>query len=293
MKEVSAVPRLPVPEVEPGLDGSVDELEDKFVPAEEDELPQGVLDLLATLTVRHGPRAGTASGTAQASIHSSQTEVVERPALLTRVEGGTVHQRPVPNRLEPAVSALEPVAMSTLRSTSTSTSTSISTSKLKSEAPLPLIEPPSRPIDPSSPSSERIIPSDDVEFPDVLPIAPDNRHAPSVARTFSASAPAMPPAPPLEITVEEVVSPSRDFLQVPFNKGAASGQVTITRTPGESVSNLVLSPSNAQVFEHLREPFEQVRDSHWRLADTADEQPHHGSHQSSDDEQEEQEERPA
>jgi hypothetical protein len=170
---------------------------------------------------------------------------------------------------------------------------STSTSTSKSEAPLPLIALPARPIDPSSPSSEPVIATDDVEFPDVPPIAPDSRNAPSVARTFGFSAPAMPPAPPLKIIVEEVVSPSRDFLQVPFNKDGASGQVTITRMPGESVPNLVLSPSNAQVFEHLREPFAQVRDGHWRLADTADEQAHQGSHQSPDDEQEEQEERPA
>lgn len=90
--------------------------------------------------------------------------------------------------------------------------------------------------------------------------------------------------------MEEVAGSSRDFLQIPFNKGTASGQVTIARTPGDSAQNLVLSPSSVQIFEQLEAPFERAQEPHWRLTDSGDEQQHQGSRQSPDDDESEQQE---
>jgi hypothetical protein len=256
----------------------LDKLEDQLMPVEEDELPQGVLDLMAAWVVSQRPMTGSGFRDTLPGSHS-----------LNRIEA----QRPALQREEPVVSVVARVASTPV----VSVVERVASAPVMPEAPA-LNDRPSRvieasAIDPQTPASEPVISIDDIELPVAAPTTPVLRNAPSATPVFNAPSPSMPLAPPLELSVEEVVSTSRDFLQVPFNKGAASGQVTITRASGDSTPNLVLSPSNAQVFEHLKEPFEQVRDNHWRLTDTADEQPRHGSHQAPDDEQEDAEELPA
>lgn len=111
------------------------------------------------------------------------------------------------------------------------------------------------------------------------------RHAPPVARP-SIPSPATPqPLPALDVQIETLPGTDRSLLQVPFNRGSASGQVTISRVPDEPTRSLQLSPSNALVFEQLKVPFEWVREPAWRLTDSGGEQQRQGSHQAPDDEQ--------
>ena len=113
------------------------------------------------------------------------------------------------------------------------------------------------------------------------------RQAPAVAQA-AIPTPALPPAPRMpEVRVEALSGTDRGVLQVPFNKGAASGQVTITRLPEEPTRNLTLNPSNALVFEQLKVPFELAREPAWRLADSGDEQSRQGSQQAPDDDPDE------
>ena len=101
----------------------------------------------------------------------------------------------------------------------------------------------------------------------------------------------LPPAPvprsAIEPRIEPPPGPGPGLLQVPFNKGAASGQVTISREPDEPARPLLLSPSNPLVFEQLKVPFEQLREPGWRLADQRGEQQRQGSRQSPDEEPQE------
>jgi hypothetical protein len=101
----------------------------------------------------------------------------------------------------------------------------------------------------------------------------------------------LPPAPvprsAIEPRIETPPGPGPGLLQVPFNKGAASGQVTISREPDEPARPLLLSPSNPLVFEQLKAPFEQLREPGWRLADQRGEQQRQGSRQSPDEEPQE------
>lgn len=110
------------------------------------------------------------------------------------------------------------------------------------------------------------------------------------ARPLPANVPILPtlvaPMPLPELAIDDGPVVHREILQVPFNKGAVSGQVNITRTTSESVPGLVLNPGNAQILEQLREPFAQTGDPHWRLADGGEErQQRQGSRQSPKDEQ--------
>ncbi|WP_246218877.1 hypothetical protein [Pseudomonas izuensis] len=133
----------------------------------------------------------------------------------------------------------------------------------------------------------------DEPLPEALLSLQTPRHAPVIAQPAAPlSTPQLPP-PALDVTLENLPGPDRGLLQVPFNKGAANGQVTISRVPDELNRNLQLSPSNALVFEQLKEPFESAREPAWRLTDSGGEQQRQGSHQSPDDEQAEQSEHPA
>ncbi|MNL19346.1 hypothetical protein D3C87_1405400 [compost metagenome] len=121
--------------------------------------------------------------------------------------------------------------------------------------------------------------------PEALSSLPTARHVPPMASP-AASAPGMPPAPPaLDPIIETLPVADRGLLQVPFNKGTASGQVTISRVADEPTRNLQISPSNALVFEQLKVSLEHVREPAWRLTDSDGEQQRQGSRQPPDDEQ--------
>jgi hypothetical protein len=158
-------------------------------------------------------------------------------------------------------------------------------------------ERPSIPVEPMSTdrpslSIEQAIPVSDLELRAGQSSVQVARNAPPVALPVAlpvaAQINALPSTPLPEVTMEEVAGSSRDFLQIPFNKGTVSGQVTITRTPGELAQNLVLSPSSVQIFEQLERPFELAREPGWQLTDSGDEQQHHGSRQAPDDDESEQ-----
>lgn len=280
MNDVSVVVRLPVRPIESGDEGDVEALEDKLVPVEEEQLPQGVADLAATMIWRQRPITGTGRGEAL------QTRVPvqgrdERASQAPRIQSALLDQSLHVHRV--AVSQIDRGVMPMPK-----IDVPVSPSKERVTTPIEFVS-----LDPSSLPFEQVIPDHPIEpHPKTLPIAHGPGNAPSIALPVTAQAPASPPLPMLDLAQEEAAPPSRDFLQVPFNKGAANGQVTITRLSGEWVQNLVLSPSNPQVFEHLREPFEQARDAHWQLNEHREEQQHQGSRQTPDDEQEESQDAP-
>jgi hypothetical protein len=313
MIDVSVIPRLPVQPVEPDLDTPMDELEEGLVPVEEDQLPQGVLDLLAILMPSHRPMATAGSkeplpltvpaqGEGRDShlprLHAQPVALNQQPAPLL----SALPQRPAPPRVEfvaPAVMRMASAGVqlrvidqpSRLPELSSTDRPSILVEPLSIDR-LPLPVDPSS-IDRPSPSIEQAIPVSDLELRTGQSNAQITRNAPPVALPVAAQI-MVPPSTPLpEVTKEEVAVSSRDFLQVPFNKGTVSGQVTIARVPGESAQNLVLSPSTVQIFEQLEAPFERAQEPGWRLTDSGDEQQHHGSRQSPDDDESEQQEYPA
>lgn len=293
MKEIGAVTLLPVPGLEPDIDDTLDQLEDKFVPIEEDALPQGVLDLIVVLTVRHRSLSPTGNshreGVASVrTVHKENPDETERRTPL-RTEIPALSQRLAHLRMGFVQPVMTNVALAAPRSEVSVVPIEHTIRPI--ETPLVERQPPQP--QPQAQSSEPAITAEDVHAAVAMPTGSFIRQLQAIAPVVIHRPDAMPPAVPLAMTVTELETPGRDFLQVPFNKGAANGQVTITRRPGESVPNLILSPSNIQVLEHLREPFEQSRDNHWRLTDTADEQPHHGSHHAPDDEPEDPEETPA
>ncbi|WP_030127914.1 hypothetical protein [Pseudomonas sp. QTF5] len=307
MREMSVVPRLPASVEAPGHDGPVDELKDKLIPVEEDELPQGLLDLAAALLVRHRPMMGTGRHDRLPPAPSSSAGIIERHDLQAQVEVPAAQGRSASRQMEPVLSAMERVTIpaSTVEAPLPLPRTNSAPQPLSPQSqpqPLPQSQPlpdrlsrpmESAPVDLSPPPGKPAVADNLVDLPEALPVAQAPRSAPTMASPVTVPSATLPPSPPSDITLEEAAGASRNFLQIPFSKGTASGQVTITRLPGEFAQNLVLNPSNPQVLEHLREPFDQVRESHWRLADTADEQSRHGSRQSPDDEQEEQQEHPA
>lgn len=309
MIDVSVIPRLPVQPVEPDLDVPMDELEESLVPVEEDQLPQGVLDLLAMLMLRHRPMAAAGSrepllltvpakgeGTDShlPRLHAQTVAVDQRPAPLF----SALLQRPAAPRVEVVAPAMMRSASAEMQSPVVNQAPRLRLPELSStERPSVLVEPLSidrlpLPMEPSSidrpsPSIELAIPVSDLEL---RPGQSNVRNAPPVALPVAAQI-TVPPSTPLpEVTREDVAGSSREFLQVPFNKGTVSGQVTIARMPGESTQNMVLSPSSAQIFEQLEAPFEQAQEPHWRLSDSGDEQQHQGSRQSPDDDEPEQQE---
>ncbi|SDB15110.1 type III secretion effector protein [Pseudomonas sp. NFACC13-1] len=284
MNEVFAVPTGPVQALEPVDEGPLDELLDQLVPVQEDELPQGVLELMAALILPRRPLMEAAlTLTRQAIKVGQEALVVERDEARPVVRGtegaepagrrwaaretqafpqagapfGKLTQYALPQRLEPVASGVDKAAVS---------------ASIEPLAVEPFIAP-------------RLD-----EQP--LPLAPMSaqgpRQTPAVAPAALLS-PALPSAPPmLDVMIEVLPDTGPGVLQVPFKKGAASGQITITRVPEESPRNLTLNPSNALVFEQLKGPFELAREPAWRLADSGEEQPRQGSHQAPDEEQDEQ-----
>ncbi|MHC8367765.1 SpaN/EivJ family type III secretion system needle length determinant [Pseudomonas sp. ZT5P21] len=287
MNNVPAVPPVSTQVLEPVTEGSVDDMRDTLVPAQEDELPQGVQDLLATLSVRHRSRVSAVQGFAGSESKapgpmpatfgpSSQRppEPVSHPLLQRResvapvVDRTTTLVAPVPFAVTPTTAAtLDPVG-----------------------AGLPTKAASLAPIDSKAAPAETFAAA---SVPKVLHNLQALHLAPSVAPPPIHLPSAPMPRPAFDMKVQMPPDPSRGLLQIPFNKGTVSGQVTITREPDESTRNLLLSPSNALVFEQLKAPFELVRDPGWRLNDDSSEQQHQGTHQSPEEEQTEQQEVPA
>ncbi|WP_449441019.1 SpaN/EivJ family type III secretion system needle length determinant [Pseudomonas migulae] len=282
MKGVSTVSPGPAPTLEPATEGSADELRDTLVPAQEDELPQGVQDLLATLIARHRPVMEAGRKGAGHSMISAQggPELMSHPQPV-RFSGQPV-QPSLKQRMEVVAPAFDRVAMPAqgipgridVNPHSSSTAESL-------------------PVERTATASTPATLAADAPPPEALMNFHTVRHAPAAA-AVSIPLPPMPmPKPALDMMIETLPGSSRGLLQVPFNKGAASGQVTISRLPDEPTQNLLLSPSNTLVFEQLKAPFELARDPGWRLTDDGGEQQHQGSHHSPDEEQTEQQEFPA
>ncbi|MFJ3367588.1 hypothetical protein [Pseudomonas sp. NPDC086251] len=298
MIEVSVIPRLPVQPVEPDFDVPMDELEESLVPVEEDQLPQGVLDLLAMLMLPHRPMAAAGSREPQLSAAPAKGEGTDRH--LPRLDAQTVALNQRPALLfsallqRPIVQPMAIAAPAVMRIASSEVSLPV----IDQSSRLPEIastERPSIPVEPMStdqpsPSIEEAIPVSDLELRTGQSSVQVARNAPPVALPVAAQTTAPLSTLLPEVTMEDVAGSSRDFLQIPFNKGTVSGQVTITRTPGESAQNLVLSPSSVQIFEQLERPFELAREPGWQLTDSGDEQQQHGSRQAPDDDESEQQE---
>ncbi|MBZ9781935.1 invasion protein [Pseudomonas sp. REP124] len=244
MKDLAVITLLPVLPVDLVGEGPMDELQDRLIPVQEDELPQGVLELMAALVLR--PVVAVVE-------HDSAGQPTQnRPADLR-----------LPQAVVPVASVIDKVVAQPL-----------------------LIEPVSSPVEvlPDVPT---------VRFEGQRSEALYERPAPTNA-PFAAPVKAPPSSPQIPHTVIETIieaipetrpDSARNLLQVPFNKGLVSGQVTISRVSDEPVRNLQLSPSNTQVFEHLKVSLEQVREPTWRLTDNRDEQQRQGSRQAPDDEQ--------
>lgn len=298
MKEVCVPPTRLVHALEPVDEDPLDELQDLLIPVAEDELPQGVLDLVVALVRQQRPPMETARVPAwQAMSVGQETQALDRdeaqpiaretravepdgrrlPARETMAvpQAGPMFseptQRPLPQRLQPVVAVID-------KATVPRDGVSIEPQPMA-----PVIVPRAR----SAPRIDEQLPQTPLSFQGA-------RHGSPVAPS-ALPAPALPPAPPpaLEAMVEALPDTGRGLLQIPFSRGVASGQITISRLPEEPTRNLTLSPSNALVLEQLKAPFELAREPAWRLADSGGEQPRQGSHQAPDEEQDEQGERPA
>jgi hypothetical protein len=293
----------------------MDESHDRLVPVREDELPQGVLELMAPLILRHRPLMDTGRAiTLQAMVTLPEKPAAEldEVRLLTPVshpqaqplsskpeqpwvsppvshpQAQPLLSKPVPPRLLPAVADVAPVVDRVVAPTPTLTPTNLPTRIVvepgPTERPSNIVEPlpVERTASPGAPSMFEF----EGQRPEALSSLPTARHVPPIASP-AASVPGMPPAPPaLDPTIETLPVADRGLLQVPFNKGAASGQVTISRVADEPTRNLQLSPSNALVFEQLKVALEHVREPAWRLTDSdGEQQQRQGSRQPPDDEQ--------
>lgn len=71
-----------------------------------------------------------------------------------------------------------------------------------------------------------------------------------------------PPSGKPEVPAEKAPQP---YLQVPFSKGDCAGVVTVNKAPADMPQQLLLSPSNAQVSDHLRDGLEQAPQTRWQL----------------------------
>ncbi|MNM15921.1 hypothetical protein D3C81_261490 [compost metagenome] len=337
MSNVSVISPLPVQPLAPVTEQLMDESHDRRVPVREDELPQGVLELMAPLILRHRPLMDTGRAiTLQAMVTLPEKPAAEldevRPLTPVshpqaqplsskpeqprvsppvshpqaqplsskpeqpRVSPPASHpqaqpllSKPVPPRLLPAVADVAPVVdrggapTSTPTLTPTNLPTRIVVEPGLTERPSNIVEalPVERAASPGAPSMFEF----EGQKPEALSSLPTARHVPPMASP-AASAPGMPPAPPaLDPIIETLPVADRGLLQVPFNKGTASGQVTISRVADEPTRNLQISPSNALVFEQLKVSLEHVREPAWRLTDSDGEQQRQGSRQPPDDEQ--------
>ncbi|MDO7896739.1 SpaN/EivJ family type III secretion system needle length determinant [Pseudomonas citrulli] len=275
MNEVFGVPARPVPALDLNDEGLVDTLPDTRVPAQEEDLPQGVLDLLAALPRFSRPLP---EGTRGKVWHAVGT-------ALGREDGDS---RELPSTVKPGMDVMReasPIAKTLLQVGA------VLDGSLQAPMPLRL----ERAIDSSSvPTLSVPAEPPAAQGDEPVPVVPA---APQVARVVPSAAPMTPappaaPPPPLEVEAPTLPGPARELLQVPFNRGAASGQVTIHRLP-ENAAGLTLSPSHAWVFEQLKEPFALAAEPAWRLTGRGDEQPRQGSRQAPDDDPDEASERPA
>lgn len=291
MNDVSVISPMPVQIQNPVTDGSMDELKDVLVPVQEEDLPQGVLDLLAALVLRHRPMIGN-QGAADVVrdkappalpmttmiYPQANRPIQQQPPQLTASKGVSSHKIEMPaqvtqGKIEPdSRPSIFPVGAPTEHSPNSAEPLSIERAAVA--------------LAPTSLSAEP-------ELPDALLQPPVMRHTATVVPPSIPAAAISLPIPASEVPLETLPAPERGLLQVPFNKGTVSGQVTISRVPDEAIRNLQLSPSNALVFEQLKEPFAQVREPAWRLTDSGGEQQRQGSQQSPDDEQDEQSQLPA
>lgn len=285
MSKISVVPTRPIQVEDPADRRSSDEHRTELVPVQLDELPQGVLDLMALL-IRPGPaepRGAMAWHTTVAARRSVEIEfdgtapIVQatmdiepdavqpnlRAAMLFSEKpllSATPVQQALPQRPDPAASVVDRVMPAAL-------------------AVLP--EPMNRPLASDTPTAPI--------GAEQIPQLPSNLQAPRQASSVVSVQRPLPPMPSStsDALVEALPSADRGLLQIPFNKGAASGQVVISRGPEEPTRNLTLSPSNALVFEQLKEPFELAREPAWRLAERGGEQQRQGAQSSPDEDQDE------
>lgn len=270
MSDVAVVSRLPIQSRDCVSEDPMGELQDRLVPVLEDELPQGVLELLAPLMMRHRPLTDIGRG---------QFLPAMLPAVVA-AEFDAAQKSPTPVAVSyphPQLPSNRPVAYVVPAATSENLPffkiaeappSEHSVIRVEAALPEPVTHPDASEIDGQRPEASSSI-----------------RHRPSLA---PAPAPAIPPSRPIpEAIIDTLPNTERSLLQVPFNKGIASGQVTISRVADEPTRTLQLSPSNALVFEQLKVSLEQVREPAWRLTDSGGEQQRQGSRQAPDDEQSE------
>ncbi|WP_448106919.1 SpaN/EivJ family type III secretion system needle length determinant [Pseudomonas azerbaijanoccidentalis] len=290
MNDVSVISPLPVQILDPVTDGSMDELKDTLVPVQEEDLPQGVLDLLAALVLRH--RSMTILQGAADVVRDKALPAV--PMTMTHPQA----KRPT-QQLPPQLMATKGLTFDRIEMSAQVTLGEIEPDLRPSNLPVgspiersPNIAEPMS-IERAASAQAPILLTTEAELPEALLQPPVMRHTVAVVPPSIPASPILRPVTAPEVMLETPPVSDRGLLQVPFNKGTVSGQVTISRVPDEPARNLQLSPSNALVFEQLKEPFEQVREPTWRLTDSGGEQQRQGSHQSPDDEQDEQFELPA
>lgn len=310
MSDVSVISPMPVQVLDPVTDGSTDELRDTLVPVQEEDLPQGVLDLLAALIQRQ--RTTMEMDGAQASqllngVHETADAVHDKAPpsvpLATIYSQADRPIQPLPPQLkasiEPSVDRVEMPVPGKVGDTDANPRRPTqppgpSIERVTSVAALPLSERTSSTKE--SPPAERAPHPVSAEppLPQALQLPPaTTRHAVTGSPPTAPAAPTLRSVPPADMTLETLPGTDRGLLQVPFNKGTASGQVTISRVPDEPTRSLQLSPSNGLVFDQLKVPFDQLREPVWRLTDSGGEQQRQGSQQSPEDEQSEQSELPA
>jgi len=311
MNDVSVISPLPVQIPDPVTDGSMDELKDTLVPVQEEDLPQGVLDLLAALVLRH--RSMTLNQGAADVVRDKALPAI--PMTMTYPQANrSIQQLPaqlerLPVQLQQLPAQLQQLPAQLMASKGLN----FDRMEMPAQVTHGKTEPDSRPANlpvespiQSSPNTaepksiERVTSAPASNALTAEPELPEALMQPQVMRHMAAVVPPSIPASPIlrliptpDVMLETLPASDRGLLQVPFNKGTVSGQVTISRVPDEPIRNLQLSPSNALVFEQLKESFAQVREPAWRLTDSGGEQQRQGSQQSPDDEQDEHSELPA
>ncbi|WP_338806807.1 hypothetical protein V8U11_06015 [Pseudomonas chlororaphis] len=80
-------------------------------------------------------------------------------------------------------------------------------------------------------------------------------------------------------------SESSSYLQVPFAKGDAKGLVNVSKAGADQPDQLLLSPSNASIFNHLSDSLALSPDPRWRLTDHQEHEGHSGHDQGRADEE--------
>jgi hypothetical protein len=319
MSDVTVISPRPVQVLDPVTDGSMDELRDTLVPVQEEDLPQGVLDLLAALIQRHRSTMPTVRAavsqpmtTAPMAADVGHDKALSSvPLVMSYPQTNRLIQHSQAHLMAASVESLEIPVQGTVGESDVTPRLSTQPprpsiervsieaglpafERVSSAAVLPLFEHTSSTKE--SPATDRVTNpvATEPHLPQALQPPPaTTRHAVSVPPPTAPAAPTLRAIPPPAVMLETLPGTDRGLLQVPFNKGAANGQVTISRVPDEPTRSLQLSPSNALVFDQLKVPFEQIREPVWRLTDSGGEQQRQGSQQSPEDEQPEQSELPA